>query len=479
MNSSSMPDKRVLIIGLDGATWDIINPLLKENKLPNLARLVNKGIIANLTSVLPIISSVAWTSFATGVNPGKHGIFGYQQCDRESYKTYITTSEDIHEKWFWEILSEHGKKVIIINVPGTYPPRKVNGILIAGEVAPDISVYPPELASWLKRKGYKVEAKGYVVTPKDEFIQDIYYTTEKRAEIALELMKREEWDLFLIVFTELDRIQHALWEDMERGDPKYGDEIFKYYQKLDEIVGEMVESVDKNTTIIVMSDHGFGRLKKRVWIDVWLKENGFLKVKFSIKNLWNELLVKLSSFLRKIGLSQPVREAFKKLGLGFILLKSPQIEVDIEHSKAFTCGYYEGPIWINKALLNQTEYQRVREKIIEGIKNLKDPESNKPIAKAVFTKEEIYDGEALENAPDILILSNEDYSVVGGLGFSGIFEPNLEEKATHRLNGILIVVDGEKKPLPSASIMDIAPTVLHIFNISTDRMDGKIIHHFE
>jgi predicted AlkP superfamily phosphohydrolase/phosphomutase len=469
--------RKVLVIGLDGATFDILLPWIKDNKLPNLSKLYSQGMKGNLSSGLPIISPTVWTSIATGANPGKHGIFGYQQCNRDGYKPFITTAENMRENWFWEYLSNKGKKSIIINIPGTYPSTPLNGTLISGEVAVDVSAYPEDIVSWLKEKGYKVEGEGYLVVSKDKFIRSTYETAEKRAEIGLELMKKESWDLFFIVFTETDRMQHALWEDMENRDKKYGDEILRFYQKIDEIIGKFVEQSTNDTTVVVLSDHGFGRLNKRFYIDNWLKQEGFLKIKGTKENLWNNFLISIGSFLRKIGLSDFVRNVLISLNMTSVVEKAPQIEIDIPESDAFTCSYYEGPIYINKNRLSGKDYEKFREDLINKIKDLKDPETGQLIAKSVYKKEQIFSGFELENAPDILIESAENYSIVGGFSYSSLFESNPKEKATHRMNGMIIISgDNVKKGDINASIFDVAPTISSILGVSLPLSDGKVLN---
>jgi predicted AlkP superfamily phosphohydrolase/phosphomutase len=372
-------------------------------------------------------------------------------------------------------LSENGVKVIIINVDMTYPPEKVNGILISGVLSPEPSAYPPELAGWLKERGYKVEAKGYKVTPKDEFLQDVYLTTNKRAEIALELMKAQEWDLFLIHFTGGDRIQHYLWRDMEEGSPKYGDEILKYWQHLDGIVGRMLKEVDEETTVIIMSDHGFGGLKKRIHINWWLKEKGYLKLK-SDENLWGRFLFWLMGFLKKSGISDLIRNILIFFGVK-PSLEVPKPHIDWSQTKAFTCGYYAGQIYLDPALRPE-EYEKLRGEIIEQLKELKDPETGRRVLKGVYRVEEIYSGPFLEAGPDILLLPADDYWVVGGWSYPEIFQSRLRESGVHRVDGILLMRGAgikSRATLRGASIIDLAPTVLHLFSIPIPEMDGRIL----
>jgi predicted AlkP superfamily phosphohydrolase/phosphomutase len=295
--SRAIEKKKILIIGLEGVSPELLIPWINEGKLPNLARIGKNGTIANLTSPLPLVSPVTWTSFSTGKNPGKHGIFGWQQCNLSNYQTYIPLSEDIKSKTFCEIFSNEGKKVIIINAYLTYPPKEINGIIISGMPSPRLSTFPPELKEELEKDGYKVEAKGYVDTPKDEFIEDIYNTAEIRTMTALKLMGSKDWDLFFILFPEIDRLQHYFWKDVEEN-TSYKEEVFKFYKFMDEKVGELVKKAS-DASVFIVSDHGFRMSEKRFYVNQWLFKEGYLKLKATPKNIINSLFLEIATFLKK------------------------------------------------------------------------------------------------------------------------------------------------------------------------------------
>jgi predicted AlkP superfamily phosphohydrolase/phosphomutase len=461
--------KRILIIGLEGASPELLIPWMDEGKLPNLAKISKNGTIANLTSTLPLVSPVTWTSLSTGKNPGKHGIFGWQQCDLNNYKTYIPLSTDVKAKTFWEILSENGKKVIIINAYLTYPPKPINGIIISGMPSPYLSTYPPELKEELEKEGYKVEAKGYIDTPKDEFIEDLYNTAEVRTKVATKLMESEDWDLFFILFPEIDRLQHCFWKDIEEN-TSYKQEVLKFYKFIDEKVGELVKKTN-GSIVFIVSDHGFRRSERRFHINQWLIKEGYLKLKPTLKNFVNNIMLKIATFLKKTGLNEFLLNFLKIFVKGPSETESLEFEIDYDSSKAFACTFYETSIYINPKL-ELKEKEKIKKEIIEKLKELKD--KNEIIFKEVYRSDEIYKGSFLNISPDIILLPNKGYSAVGSFTFSELFESNYKETGTHKLGGILLA--NVQLNIKEVSILDIAPTILKLMKVKVEEdFDGKTL----
>lgn len=444
--------EKILIVGVEGVSLNLLNEWLDEGELPHIAKILEEGSIINLTTPLPLVSPVTWTSFATGKNPGEHGIFGWEQCNPYTYRKYIPLADDIKEKTFWQILSENGKRVIVINAYLTYPPKPINGIIISGMPTPSLATYPPELKKKLEKMGYKVEAKGYVDTPKEEFLRDLERTMKKRGEVALELLKSEEWDLFFVLFPEIDRLQHSLWGELER---KKGKEtILKFYRLLDGIIGNLTEEVG-NASVLIISDHGFRKVKKRFHINQWLLRKGYLKLKFTPRNLVNSFLLRACTLLKQTGLSDIFLKIFKKGGK----TKPLEFEIDWENTKAFSCAFYDPGIYINPLF----EKEKIKEQLRKELLRIKDPLTHKNVIKKVYTKEEIYSGKYLDYAPDILILPNENYEVVGAFTFAGLFESKLKERGTHAFGGFLILNrKSEPKNIP---IEEVEHFILNFFGL--------------
>src|SRR4030042_5822205 len=260
---------RVVVIGLDGADWKVINPLIEEGRLPHIASLIAQGSSGILRSTILPHSPIAWTSFSTGKNPGKHGIFYFTAPVANSYATQFLNSTFIRTKTIWEILSDYGKMVGVVDVPITYPPREVNGYMVSGMTIPSeesIFTFPAGLHTELIREFGEFPLEDCITTPffKGNFLfalKELYRFTDHRHNVAQYLMKRMDWDFFMVVFRGTDLLQHATWryrtEEYRNAHPKEtekrGEVLSQFYEKLDRIIGEIVNAAG-DTHIFMMSD---------------------------------------------------------------------------------------------------------------------------------------------------------------------------------------------------------------------------------
>lgn len=486
-------NKKVVVIGLDGATFDLIKPWVDEGRLSNIGNLMKKGVSGYLKSVIPVLSAPAWVSFMTGKNPGKHGIFDFVVYSDSSYlseeQPLIVSSHSFKDKTLWEILSLYGKRVGVVNVPITYPPKEVNGFLISDFMTPPsakVFTYPKELrqeipdyridldfvTDWL----FKDENATQKVK-KSEMIQEQYDVTEKRASAVLKLMDKWENDFFIVVFKGTDNMQHYFWDEK--------DILLEYYQKLDKIVGEILERCGKETNVFIMSDHGFGpEATKTFFINTWLEQQGLLKMKGESKNrLFRKLffaaarmdkIIKFSKVLPQKSVNQVV--------------KASKSQIDWHNTKAYGEDKGMRGIRINLngreplGIVEKGEYEQLREEIINKLKALKDPETGENIIRQVYKKEELYSGRFMDKISDIVLLVNHKYIISPGISdellkpFKSIRSGN---HANGYINGILIANGPDIKGsehVNGAELIDITPTILHIMGVPVPKdMDGKVL----
>ncbi len=515
---------KALVIGIDSATFDLILPWLDQGKLPVLRSLLQKSSYAHLSTVPNLSSASAWPSFMTGRNPANHGIIHFFEHQKGSYDVRYLNGSDINGESFWELLSESGKRVGVINVPMTYPTRQVNGFMIAGLDAPSEEskdfTYPPGLYKELVENigGYHIETNilGFARGGKWHKAVEV---TEKvlkyRLDAALYLMKKYEWDLFTIVFTALDRVQHAFWKFMDPRHPdynaqeaqKYGDVIYNFYAKIDAAVGNLLEQIDENTNILICSDHGAGfDPKSYLFLDPWLESLGLLtyaKVDIKhplhlMKNILLEFFKKGAALADRI-FSQRVRGKLMSLfpgGRATIMQQLHWSELDWPKTKAFS-EYILPHIWINLrgrepngTVSPGKEYENLREYLIDKLKKCRDIKTKTPIVKNVFKGEEIYPGPHSFPAPDLLIEWNYE-TVVSGFEYVDDIGQTIQVTKTkdplekrgisgeHRPEGILIISGNnikKKHKIEQANIIDIAPTILYLFGEEIpEDMDGKVI----
>jgi predicted AlkP superfamily phosphohydrolase/phosphomutase len=511
---NSSHSNKILVIGLDAATFDLIKPWIGEGKLPTFDFLLKHGSYGNLKSVPNTNSAPAWTSFVTGHNPGKHGIFYFDEPIQGTYNRRYINGSYRKTKALWNYFSDAGKKVGVINVPLTYPAEEVNGFMIAGLDTPGLGskgfTYPESLARDLKSRlgNYIIEPgiPGLIKAGKKELaVKRLLATIEKRHAYAEFLMEHNPWDLFIVVFTAIDLAQHFFWKDMDPSHPQhdvqeasaYGDTILRVYQKIDQTIASLLKK-SKNATIILLSDHGGGFNQRGAeFINPWLAEIGLLKYKNT--NVKKHVISGLESLVRLIDKSFS-REVKLKLAKLFPRLRekveSATLTKDIDWSstKAFAFGARD-EIWINlvgrepQGVIHKgEEYEKIRDLIIEKLTDSVDLKTDEKTVKKVYRREEIYHGDYLYKAPDLFVQWRQDF-VISGLKNKGQTIPNtnLDDTTTkipdqsggHRENGIFLLMGPQIKEdfcTEGAEITDLAPTILYLSGqpIPED-MDGKIL----
>jgi len=508
---SERSNKKVIVIGLDGATFDLIEPWVRKGKLPTFEKLMKEGVYGTLNSTIPYATIPAWPSFATGCNPGKHGFYDFFKEKDDGYEMTVELypSKAIKQLTIWEILSQYGKKVVVINVPGTYPPKKINGYIITGMLTPPGAryTYPPEFQKELIEKigEYKVFFSALSAKDPEILLKDLERTLEMRIKVTEYLWKEKKPDFLMIVDNGSDRAQHELWRFIDPLNPlynpdeikKFGNPLLRYYQIVDNALQRIINLLDEDTILIIMSDHGQGPLRKFVNLNMFLIQEGFMAVKkkalsriryflfnhgFSPRNLYD--------FLRKFHIERYASDRINQERRLSLLNKFffSTSDIDWPKTKAFASGV-TGAITINlkgrqpqgRVRLGK-EYEKLREEIIDKLHKLKDPETGNKVVSNVYKREEIYKGPYLNKAPDIIAIANEGYEFFGmyGFPFSQVVESTFGNSGSHRPNGIFMCVDGAEKGIikrgvrvESVSILDIAPTILHIMGLpASPGMDG-------
>lgn len=512
--------QRVLVIGLDGATFDLIDPWIEEGKLPILAQCIEEGTRSTLQSTPLSNSAQAWSSFITGKNPGKHGIYDFFEAIGDGYGVRFLNASFRKGKSLWRLASDAGKKVGVMNVPMTYPPEAVNGFLIPGLDSPGIDgdfAYPRGLMEEINREvgGYILEAGiwGYVRRGKPGIaLQKLLEMVKTRTAAAKYLMQNRVWDLFVVVYTAIDKAQHHFWKYIDPARPEfrtepYSSAILQVYQEIDKAVGELMASAG-GASVIIMSDHGAGPSSRRtMYINRWLHREGFLQFKNPgtisgpLGRIAHNLLERSNNQVNKL-LPRKTKEAMLRL---FPRLRDRVDSIlslpGIDWSRTLAYSRENHPaIFINMAgrepkgiVQPGHDYESMRNQIMEKLQNLRCPETGKPIAGQIFKSEEVYQGPEIFKAPDIIFEWNQFFYVhrPSGLGSSKDFLEALDDRALlasentirpsgiHRDQGILVAVGKhfeKNKTMKESRIYDIAPTVLYHLGLPVpEDMDGWVL----
>lgn len=275
------PAHRVVVLGLDGAPYSMIKKFAEDGVMPNLGKLIGGGNFYQMDTSIPEISSVAWSTFMTGKNPGEHGIFGFTDLEPHSYRMRFPTFADLKAAPIWKDLEKSGRRTVVINLPSTYPAQPIHGVLISGFVALYLekATYPETIVGQLRSMGYRIDVDTMKAREdKDFLIKELHETLEVRKRAIDHFWQKENWDLFIAVVTGTDRLQHFLMDAFDdRAHPFY-QRFLDYYHFVDEkMIGAMVKRIEDRMDLCILSDHGFTKTEQELYLNRWLVENGYLK----------------------------------------------------------------------------------------------------------------------------------------------------------------------------------------------------------
>lgn len=445
---SKAPHSRVFIIGLDGATFDVLGPWLAKGELPNLKKLMDQGVSGELRSVYPCLSPVAWTSAATGVNPGKHGIYDFQRPDPAMpVHQILYTSQERRATPIWTLLSDAGKSVSICNVPMTWPPDKVSGLMISGfpfpEQTDDITwTSPADLQKSLPDYPLDRMGEALVAGAEGARLAEIVRSRDAVADVFKDWLKNRQDDFTWVVFTATDRVQHFFWA---MSDPKhpyytpqlgqdYGEAIHEFWKGMDLRLGEILAQMPADATIVVISDHGFGPIYRELNTANWFKTtplNDYVKT-----HQVPDMYITNGIFRYRLGTNYPMN----------------------------------------------SNYELFRDMYIKEADAIVDPVTGlKPVEK-VLKREELFAGRNLAKAPDLVMIEAKDYYV--GPGDPGKeMDPitplhSTSYSAYHRPNGLFIIKGPGVRTgqLEGASLLDVAPTALYLMGQPVpSEMEGRVL----
>lgn len=435
---------RVCVIGIDGVPHSFIEEQLRRGVFPHMARILRDGASRRMMTTIPPISSVAWTSFSTGMNPAKHRIFGFMDRRLSPFEVFIPTSSRRAAPTLWKILGDNGRKVGVMNVPVSYPPEPVNGFLVSCFLAtnPTKATYPVELADELKGMGYVIDVDTWKVREnRAAFLDDLFAALKKRLEVTLHLMKTRQWDFFMSHVMETDRISHFFWSLMERNDPTFGARTLDLFREVDAFLGAVYDQLPPDTVFVVLSDHGFCSVKKEINVNTWLMDAGLLKMRSDDSKALNEML--------------PESTCYSMLpGRFFLNLKGREPGGAIEPG---------------------APSERAAKAIIEFCRNMRDPETGEPIIREVHRREEIMSGPYLHEAADILALPHNGYDLKANFQR----KPPTTVDALHGMHthdDAFLFVSGRDISAGLPNIIDIAPSILNLMGVTPPAdMDGKVI----
>ncbi|MBN1437688.1 MAG: alkaline phosphatase family protein [Sedimentisphaerales bacterium] len=486
-----MSDRRkIVLIGLDGFTWSIGRAFLEQGVMPNLARLVAEGCSGNLRSVIPFTTAPAWSSFMTGAQPGKTRVYSFHGYDRIRKQIFLNSFSNIALPSLWELADQGGKSVVSLNMPVTSPPPKVNGVVIPGLLCPGLSadtVHPAE--AYVKyiapESGYRIVDTTPVKTVR-AFVDQQIAAEKTRARVGLRLMRDFDWDIFCYQMQSTDRVQHHLWSALDPAavghHPENRQEVLRFYRACDDVIGQLLQAAGPEVVTMIVSDHGFCRLEHFVFLNVWLKQKGYLHLKQpprskakAVKESMKRWLPPLKWMARLYGKLKLRNKAYSAEEF----LAYLQMVLDMEKTSAFAVGSMSGLIY-----LNGTETQRatLAKKLTDEILADLGPGSDLSLVTEVKTGSEMFGPTEDQGMPDLVVNCKEGvFSQLSPHSDKVITRPAQDSDpislmGTHSRAGVYVVHGpnvASGKQL-DAEIVDIAPTVLASLGLAVPKnMDGR------
>jgi predicted AlkP superfamily phosphohydrolase/phosphomutase len=432
---------KVAVIGLDGVPFSLLKDLFQAGVMPRLAEIAGAGSFLQMETVLPAVSSVAWASFMTGSNPGEHGIFGFTDLKPNEISLHLPSFDDMRRLPIWQTIP--GKTSIVVNLPFTYPARPLQGVLISGFVAPVLerSVYPSSLLTWLKSKNYRTDVDAVRGRGDRSFlIKDLFETLNIHEEIMISLLESRPWDLFIGVITGTDRLNHFFFDAYyDEAHPHHVDFV-DYYRRVDTSVGRLLDALGSNSRLIVLSDHGFTRLKTQVYLNNVLKGLGY------------------------ISFSRPTPESPEDIHPSSLAFAMDPNRIYLNSRERFKEGR-----------LGPSEAEELRGRLKSDLENMRladvgiqDGEPNgggndEPLFAEVRTKEEVYHGDCTPLAPDLVVIPRPGYDLKATLN---VTVPSMKDIFTgmHTHDDALLIVNSPSlsATLPNPKITDVAGLVTEV-----------------
>ena len=488
---------RLVILGLDGATFDLIRPWAEEGKLPAFAKLLADGASGELRSVPNMNTAPAWTTFMTGKNPGKHGVFWFAEQGVDVGTVRFVTAADRHGVSLWRLLSDAGQRIAVVNVPMTYPAEQVNGVLVAGFDAPSTRnpsfTHPDGLVAELER-----ECGPYVLHASvahdaqaghhDRVVDEALSAEESRVRAALHLMQTREWDVAMYMIKSTDQVAHHSWD---YGAPTQ-ERLLPVYAHADRTLSRFLEAAGPDCNVIVMSDHGMGwRQPAAEYLNEILEQLGYLRRGTSTAAAARWRALRLA---KRLG---PGARGFLKRRLPSVYRRfGYQVRfggLDWQNTRAFSDNT-RSCVWINlegrdpHGIVHPDERETLVKEIRDILLALIDPTTGSPVVEAVWNPEEIYSGPYTDQAPDLQIDWRYE-GPVGALQYEGPYGRARSRgsakgfmhglSGAHRPMGVLMMggpAFAGRRRVDGATLQDLAPTILHLAGLPVpEDMDGRVL----
>jgi predicted AlkP superfamily phosphohydrolase/phosphomutase len=496
-----------LLIGIDAGSLSVFDGLDETETIPTIHRLCSEGVSAPLESQIPPWTPSAWPSIYTGVNPGKHGAFGFVGYD--GYDWHVTSSEDVNEHAVWSLLDSHGYSSVVVNAPITHPPEEFDGALLPGFIGPeDPDCHPEGLLEEVREaigdyRVYPSYARDDDTLPDSEKMTEYQNLIRMRGAAFRYLAREYEPDFGFVQFQKTDTVFHEFFGDEEK--------VRTVYETTDQQIAAILEEFDPEH-VFVASDHGMGEYDGYEFrVNEFLKDRGYLETATGGKGMpsWTPMRRKLregeesdtwepstveraaATVADRFGITaHSIRLALERVGLAGVAMKlapsgvarTANEQVDFENSRAYVRARTELGVRINlegrdpEGVVSQEEYEELREELIRELEGVETPDGE-PIFETVAPRERYFHGDYADDAVDVVTIPSEFDHAISEHLVGEYFGP--AEPWNHKLDGVFAAMGegvDEDADIDGAHLFDVAPTIMASFGLPySDRMDGSVV----
>ncbi len=477
---------RVIVLGLDGASWNVLNPLISAGKLPTFATLLRDGSYGPLKSVIPPVSVPAWKCYSTGKNPGKLSAYGMLTLDLKKRKFSVPMSNYFKDKDIWDYLGEREYTSCVYNMFSTHPASQINGHLIS-DMPNERGFYPKELKEEIEGRFGSIYSEPKFTTDREKSYLGVLNDIRLNFDVLTYLIERFDHHFIHTSIARTDGIQHFFWRDMETKDPKFGKNIENFWIEIDRLLSNLLNLLKNkygdNFYLFIISDHGFEGVNYRFNMGDWLVKHGYLKL-----NRTGKIIRTLFPFRKQVDFMFPLLDRLTDIvrkgsgdkqtrrGIRGLLLEALANESVYDWEKSSIIPLEGDCLYANNLKLTPSQIKNLVQKLTEEISGMKTPDGE-PMVSEIYKGKELY---GAESAPDIIILGRNVHIYNAPIVKLAWSKPSADKwTGKHGLYGVFIAYGADIKKghkIENATIYDICPTILDRFSLAMpDDLDGKIL----
>ncbi|HEX2296229.1 MAG TPA: alkaline phosphatase family protein [Actinomycetota bacterium] len=489
-----MSTPRVLMLGLDGMTYNVLDPAFEAGHMPVFKRLLDRSASGILTSTVPPYTPPGWTSIFTGVNPGRHGIFGFTLGNVQSSKGLVSLDR-VAAPAIWNAANAQGVRMGLFNIPMTYPAPAVDGFAVSGMLTPEGGGKTPENFAHPESlsKAIADAVPGYEIDIEVDYEQDWKSTAiierlsanldRKRRALGHLLETHDDLGILFGVLEAPDRLMHVHYKYIDPRQEHFHrpeaapirERAWEFFDEMDAVIGDMLAWAGNDGFVVTMSDHGFGPKDKSVNVNLALREWGLLAIGGAGAVTKSAGVRKLARRAKKV-LPKSVWQKAKG---------AAQASIDWSRTKAFSAPIPQQGIYVNlegrepHGIVAQSEYEAVRDAIVERFSALVDPDDGRPVLDRIYRREEVVSGPEAVDAPDLFPVCREySYELSDGLYSPRVLDDyRALPRGFHHMDGIFGIAGPGIEPQAGlkASLYDIMPTSLYLAGLRIPEVDGRVL----